>query len=148
MISIKIRDAIRESLLSIHEEDDDFRDMIPMCFPEFVMNMSAILINSAHVLLQTNVYDISLFDEKFSGKAKRNPKVKDYIQVMNGADFLRHTNLFTQLWPFMSWLLNENEPDVPDDDNSEIVLWSSLSFLADKWNEYAQKENERINGKE
>lgn len=103
---------------------------------EFIRSMAVVLVCDSVARLQRDEPEAFLGDKKAGGgKGKFVPSIVDVRDVLLSNDILRGTSQFSQLSRFYKWLLEEEAVF----DESEI--WYGAETLIDKWNEFAEAEN-------
>ena len=127
-MSRTIKDCINEATIPIPDTSK-----IPFTLAWFSMTMAGVLVACADVLASTDFPQMSP-SEFGGGKRAESPGAQEIISVLNAEDLARHTPLAMQTHFFLSWLLNQNEP--------ENELWCAPSWIGKKWNEYAKMVEE------
>lgn len=112
--------------------------VFPIGLSYFLKTMALILLMDADQRLMMNYPTVSYSGEDFDGEAVKNPKLINYVAVLNDIDLARSISQFTQLQGFLSWFLEQNEPI----DDEELTTWFDNDYLIGKWNEYAAQHNE------
>ena len=126
----KIKTCICDSTKRI--KADIGNPILSICLSHFLLNMAGILLLDSDYRLKTDYPDIEISGEKISGKAKEHLELMDYLSVLHQYDLSRNMAQFTQLQGFLSWFLEQDEPN-----NEDLIFWYDKRFLVDKWNEYA-----------
>lgn len=112
---MKIKNAI------INSVDVDANDkLFPICFAEFLINFSEIIVYITSMLLKSeNVTDAMI------------------SSVLVGNDFVRRTGLFVQVHQFLRWFIEQDEPEEFDEEGEvNDEMWYDCGFIAQKWNEW------------
>ena len=128
----KIKECICDSTERIEE------GILPICLADFLRSMTAILLMDTFQRLKTDNPTASIGGEEFGGKAKTNPSIDDFLDVLIGDDLFRRTGQFMQLNGFIDWFLEQEEPPEIEDDDEDFEMWYTENFLIKKWNEYAR----------
>lgn len=108
----------------------------PICFPNFTMNMAAVLVRLAAMQLRE---DYPEFQGLFAGGGKKKTVIneQDIIDVLSGDDFPRASTVFMQAEKFLEWFSEQEAPKFEDN-----KIWYDYGFIVEKWNEYAEIRNE------
>ena len=136
---MKYKAAIIESLnttgqttITVDGKEYPMKGKIPFSFPNFIMNLSAILVGvSDNLLLQ----DFPLLDNSDDTDDNKS-EMTAVLRVLVGADLFRHFKLFEQTHKFLDWLLEEEIP-ILEEDADDWDRWYDAKIINAKWNEFA-----------
>lgn len=107
-----------------------------LAFSWLIFDFMELVVFAATMSLKQDMPTLYLGEDPVGGgKGVENPSAIDVMTVLHGSDMLRHENILLQATGFLQWLQNE---EIKYADENEDGRW-----LAEKWNEYAQRENER-----
>lgn len=107
--------------------------ILPLSLGYFLRAMADILMFDAYQRLQQEVPSLIAGEVKQNGKPVKEPNVYFIHSVLTGEDFLRGMSQDLQVYNFLGWFLEQKEPE-------DGCPWSDFSFIANKWNEFAEKE--------
>lgn len=126
----KIKECITDSMEKI-----DFNcggRELPIAFSWFLRSIATILIVDCNQRLNSDYIDVQIGGDKCSGKAKTQPDIRDYVDVLSGNDLMRGVAQGIQLKGFLNWFIDQDEPE------NEDSLWCDFDFVVNKWNEFAK----------
>ena len=109
---MKYREALTNAINTVAL--DNGKKILPMAFPYFLKNLCALLVWDASVI-----------------SGKEDFTVPEAIYVLSGKDLLAGGILYSHLYSFLEWLLDEEIEDGNLD-------WDSIESLSEKWNEFAE----------
>ena len=122
-----IRDELKKSLNVVHGING-----IPLTFPYFVMGLASIITYVSWMLTEKDLPDITIDGKTIKGKGAKEVNLNHLIFVMNGNDFLRHTELNLMINGFLKWFLS-----LPvERDEEGMLLLCEHNYIVSKWNEY------------
>lgn len=114
-------------------------EFFPITFQYFLKSMTAVLVGCLEQMLKADYPDMTIGENKVSGKAPKEITAAHYMQVLIGDDLMRGMSLTLQLQGFLEWWL-EQEADM---ENIE-KMWYDYDSLAEKWNQYAEIRRKEV----
>lgn len=123
------------TLLIKKDEEGSKHEAAAFHFSNLLMNTASITSLLARNVLAKPYPTIELHGKEF-GPAVENPHFMDFMGVFNGDDLLRFADVAMQLYSFVLFILEQEEPE--DDDTA----WYDIEFLGPMWNEYARVRRE------
>ena len=144
-------DLLKEKLTFYHFEavdgngfHIDARDVISMDFCEFILHMSAVIINQIEFMSQIEfgeIVDMRTKKKVYEEPTKKNPiGAGKYVSVLSGASFISHSMLLANINMFLEWFLRqpipENTSGYLDDEN--YLDYFGMENISDMWNKFAK----------